>query len=56
MVDRKRAAKALAEATQFNQNILDTSPDIIYLYDLMNQRNITWMIIQRIEEVRGRKT
>lgn len=36
----KLAEKALLESQAFNETLLNTSPDIIYIYDIIEQRNI----------------
>ncbi|MBD2428702.1 PAS domain S-box protein [Phormidium sp. FACHB-1136] len=38
--DRKRAEQALQESQTFLQHIADASPNILYLYDVQEQRNI----------------
>jgi PAS domain S-box-containing protein len=38
--DRKAAETALRESQQFNQSITENTPNLIYLYDLPQQRNI----------------
>ena len=38
--DRKKAEIALQESQDFLQKVTDTSPNIIYIYDLQQQCNI----------------
>lgn len=38
--DRKQAEQALRESQQFAQSIAENSPNIIYIYDLANHRNL----------------
>jgi PAS domain S-box-containing protein len=38
--DRKEAELALQESQQFIQQIADSSPNVIYIYDLVQQRNL----------------
>ncbi|MBF0497935.1 MAG: PAS domain S-box protein [Deltaproteobacteria bacterium] len=38
--ERRRADRAVQEALTFNQRVIDTSPNLIYLLDLQKQRNI----------------
>lgn len=40
ITDRKQAELALSEAQQFAQSIAENTPNIIYIYDLLNQRNL----------------
>lgn len=40
ITERKQAESALREAQQFAQSIADNVPNIIYIYDLENQRNL----------------
>ena len=40
ITDRKLAEEALRQSRSFNQNILDTTPNLIYIYDLNERRNI----------------
>jgi PAS domain S-box-containing protein len=40
ITERKQAEAALRENKQFIQRIADTSPGILYLYDLVEQRNL----------------
>jgi PAS domain S-box-containing protein len=40
ITERKQAEAALRESKQFIQRIADTSPGILYLYDLVEQRNL----------------
>jgi len=37
---RKQAEEALRESQHFIESVLDTTPDIVYIYDLKEQRNI----------------
>lgn len=43
--------QALAGATRFNETILNTSPDLIYVYDVVERRNV--YSNERISEVLG---
>lgn len=38
--DRKKAELALQESQRFIQRIADTNPNVLYIYDLVEQRNI----------------
>jgi PAS domain S-box-containing protein len=38
--DRKRAELSLQESQQFIQQVADSSPNVIYIYDLSQQRNV----------------
>lgn len=40
VTDRKKAENELRESQTFNQTLLDTSPDIIYVYDIIDRKNI----------------
>jgi len=40
ITEYRLAEQALQESQSFNQTLLDTSPDIIYVYDLVNRKNI----------------
>jgi PAS domain-containing protein len=38
--DRKRAERALKESRAFLQHITDASPNILYVYDVQERRNL----------------
>lgn len=40
ITERKNAEAAFRESQSFNETILNTSPDIIYIYDLVDQKNV----------------
>ena len=40
ITERKKAENALRDTLAFNKTILDSSPDLIYIYDLQEGRNI----------------
>jgi len=40
ITEQLRVEKALSKSKVFNQTLLDTSPDIIYIYDILEQKNI----------------
>ena len=40
ITDRKLAEDALASSERFSQRVLDTSPNLIYIYDLVETRNV----------------
>nr|NQU93429.1 PAS domain S-box protein [Bacteroidota bacterium] len=40
ITDRKKMEDALRESRAFNQTLLDTSPDLIYVYDIIDRKNI----------------
>ncbi len=40
ITERKQAELALRESQQFIQKIADSSPNVIYIYDLLQQRNV----------------
>jgi len=40
ITDRKLAEDALAASERFSQRVLDTSPNLIYIYDLVETRNV----------------
>src|SRR5665647_479586 len=39
-VDRKRAEEALRKSEHLNQKILNSNPNLIYIYDLIENRNV----------------
>ncbi len=40
ITDRKKAEDALRLTQEFNETILNTSPDVIYVYDIVEKKNI----------------
>ncbi|MCT7983416.1 PAS domain S-box protein [Laspinema sp. A4] len=40
LVERQKAEEALQSSQRFVQNIADTSPNLLYIYDILEQRNI----------------
>ncbi|MBT3382599.1 MAG: PAS domain S-box protein [Prolixibacteraceae bacterium] len=40
ITERKQTEDALQESQTFNQTLLDTSPDLIYVYDIIERKNI----------------
>ncbi|GEM_PF-588355 len=40
ITDRKRAEEALRQSQNLTQNILDTTPNLIYIYDISEKRNV----------------
>jgi PAS domain S-box-containing protein len=40
ITERKRAEEKLQDSQRFVEQILDTSPNLIYIYDLVEQRNV----------------
>ena len=40
ITERKKAEDALHESQAFNQTLVDTSPDLIYVYDIIDRKNI----------------
>jgi PAS domain S-box-containing protein/putative nucleotidyltransferase with HDIG domain len=40
ITERKRAEEALASSERFSQRVLETSPNLIYIYDLAENRNV----------------
>ncbi len=51
ITDRKQTQEALWESQRFIQKIADTTPDLLYIYDLNEQRNI--YVNRQIAEVLG---
>jgi PAS domain S-box-containing protein len=49
--ERKLAEKALRESNEFSQALLSTSPDVIYIYDIINKKNI--YTNQKINQILG---
>ena len=58
ITDRKQAEEALSESQNFKETLLNTSPNIIYIYDLIERKNvysnegIMTLLGYSIEEVR----
>src|SRR5450756_2382224 len=40
ITERRKAEEALASSERFSQRVLDTSPNLIYIYDLVETRNV----------------
>ncbi|MCT7960041.1 CBS domain-containing protein [Laspinema sp. D1] len=40
LIERQKAEEALQASQRFVQNIADTSPNLLYIYDILEQRNI----------------
>ncbi|AFY83594.1 PAS domain S-box protein [Oscillatoria acuminata] len=40
LIERQKAEEALQTSQRFVQNIADTSPNLLYIYDILEQRNI----------------
>ncbi|MFC1553542.1 PAS domain S-box protein [candidate division KSB1 bacterium] len=40
VTEQKKSEKALQESKLFNETILNTSPDVIYIYDIVDKRNV----------------
>jgi len=40
ITERKQVEEVLRESQAFNETLLNTSPDIIYIYDIVDQKNI----------------
>ena len=40
ITERKKAEEALRQSQEFNKTLLDTSPDLIYIYDIIDRKNI----------------
>ena len=59
ITERVRAEEALRKSEIFNQTLLDTSPDIIYVYDIINKkliysnRGITNILGYTVEEIQA---
>lgn len=51
---RKQAEEALRERNQFIESILDLSPDVLYIYDLVDRRNV--YVNEGIQRILGYST